>query len=646
MDGLGALVISPTRELAYQTFEVLVKIGNKHDLSAGLIIGGKDLKNEQKRIMKTNIVVCTPGRLLQHMDETPNFDCTSLQILVLDEADRILDMGFAPTLNAIIENLPSERQTLLYSATQTRSVKDLARLSLQEPTYISAHEKSDTSTPNRLTQSYVVCELPDKLNFLFSFIRNHLKSKILVFVSSCKQVKFIYEGFRRLRPGIPLMALYGKQKQLKRVAIYDEFCKKTQCVLFATDIAARGLDFPAVNWVIQLDCPEDANTYIHRAGRTARYQKDGQSLLVLLPSEEQEMIKALKDKKVPINEIKVNPKKMSSIQSKLESFLAQDQELKHWAQKSIISYVRSVFLQSNKKIFDTTKLPIKEFSVSLGLSNAPRIRFLQKAEKRFGGKQTSEPTMGDVDIGDSSDEEEPRDKSQDHPPYTVRESNEPDFTGIEDTVDQDGDADMLFVKRRNVEVEPLDFELDQTKEKKKTKKEKMPTKVSHAKKLVNKKLKLNSKITFNDDGKPESVEDGPEARSEPGAAEEPALEPVPLGAEHGQEVGGISVEESRKLLSLEDKKDRHMERERIRSQHTKKRLKEKRKRKEQKGETVAMLETGGDELSDEQAEDYIGQRPTKKRKAQTELTVPYEEDDQNASLVEDEELALHLLNGT
>ncbi|EDO34848.1 predicted protein, partial [Nematostella vectensis] len=90
-------------------------------------------------------------------------------------------------------------------------------------------------------QSYVVCELPDKLNFLFSFIRNHLKSKILVFVSSCKQVKFIYEGFRRLRPGIPLMALYGKQKQLKRVAIYDEFCKKTQCVLFATDIAARGL---------------------------------------------------------------------------------------------------------------------------------------------------------------------------------------------------------------------------------------------------------------------------------------------------------------------------------------------------------------------------------------------------------------------
>ncbi|EDO34847.1 predicted protein [Nematostella vectensis] len=81
--------------------------------------------------MKTNIVVCTPGRLLQHMDETTNFDCTSLQILVLDEADRILDMGFAPTLNAIIENLPSERQTLLYSATQTRSVKDLARLSLQ-----------------------------------------------------------------------------------------------------------------------------------------------------------------------------------------------------------------------------------------------------------------------------------------------------------------------------------------------------------------------------------------------------------------------------------------------------------------------------------------------------------------------------------
>ncbi|ERE75873.1 putative ATP-dependent RNA helicase DDX10 [Cricetulus griseus] len=141
-DGLGVLIISPTRELAYQTFEVLRKVGKNHDFSAGLIIGGKDLKHEAERINNINILVCTPGRLLQHMDETICFHATNLQMLVLDEADRILDMGFADTMNAIIENLPKKRQTLLFSATQTKSVKDLARLSLKDPEYIWVHEKA------------------------------------------------------------------------------------------------------------------------------------------------------------------------------------------------------------------------------------------------------------------------------------------------------------------------------------------------------------------------------------------------------------------------------------------------------------------------------------------------------------------------
>lgn len=141
-DGLGVLIISPTRELAYQTFEVLRKVGKNHDFSAGLIIGGKDLKHEAERINNINILVCTPGRLLQHMDETICFHATNLQMLVLDEADRILDMGFADTMNAIIENLPKKRQTLLFSATQTKSVKDLARLSLKNPEYVWVHEKA------------------------------------------------------------------------------------------------------------------------------------------------------------------------------------------------------------------------------------------------------------------------------------------------------------------------------------------------------------------------------------------------------------------------------------------------------------------------------------------------------------------------
>ena len=165
-------------------------MGKNHDFSAGLIIGGKHLKHEAGRI--NNILVCTPGRLLQHMDETICFHATNLQMLVLDEADRILDMGFAETMNAIIENLPKKHQTLLFSATQTKSVKDLAYLSLKNPEYVWVHEKAKYSTPATLEQNYIVCELQQKISVLYSFLRSHLKKKSIVFFSSCKDVTSVY----------------------------------------------------------------------------------------------------------------------------------------------------------------------------------------------------------------------------------------------------------------------------------------------------------------------------------------------------------------------------------------------------------------------------------------------------------------------
>lgn len=264
IDGVGAIIISPTRELAYQTFETLKKVGAHHEFSSGLIIGGKNLQFEKSRMDQCNIIICSPGRLLQHMDENPLFNCTSMQILVLDEADRCLDMGFETTMNAIIENLPAERQTLLFSATQTKSVKDLSRLSLIDPVYIAPNDKSEATTPTSLQQNYVVINQEDKITMLWSFIKSHLKQKSIVFMSSCKQVKYTYEIFSKLRPGISLLALYGTLHQDRRMAIYDEFCKRSKVVLFSTDISSRGLDFPVVSWVIQLDCPEDANAYIHR----------------------------------------------------------------------------------------------------------------------------------------------------------------------------------------------------------------------------------------------------------------------------------------------------------------------------------------------------------------------------------------------
>ncbi|XP_010215074.1 PREDICTED: probable ATP-dependent RNA helicase DDX10 [Tinamus guttatus] len=391
-DGLGVLIISPTRELAYQTFKVLRKVGKNHDFSAGLIIGGKDLKEESERIHNINMLICTPGRLLQHMDETSYFYASDLQMLILDEADRILDMGFADTMNAIIENLPKKRQTLLFSATQTKSVKDLARLSLKDPEYVWVHEKAKFSTPATLDQNYIVCELQQKINMLYSFLRSHLKKKSIVFFASCKEVQYLFRAFCKLQPGVPVLALHGKQHQMKRMEVYNCFLRKKAAVLFATDIAARGLDFPAVNWVIQFDCPEDANTYIHRVGRTARYKEGGEALLVLLPSEEKGMVEQLAQRKVPVSEIKINPEKLTDIQKRLQAFLAQDQELKEKAQRCFVSYLRSVYLMKNKEVFDVFKLPLAEYALSLGLAVAPRVRFLQKAQRQLLVNATAEET--------------------------------------------------------------------------------------------------------------------------------------------------------------------------------------------------------------------------------------------------------------
>ena len=167
-------------------------------------------------------------------------------------------------MNAILENLPASRQTLLFSATQTKSVKDLARLSLNNPSYISVHEKSAKATPEDLDQDYVVCELHDKLSLLWSFLKSHKSKKIIVFMSCCKQVQFINTVMRRMRPGTTVLHLHGNMSQPRRMGIYDTFCSKQSAILLATDLAARGLDFPKVDWVMQLDCPEDTDTYIHR----------------------------------------------------------------------------------------------------------------------------------------------------------------------------------------------------------------------------------------------------------------------------------------------------------------------------------------------------------------------------------------------
>uniref|UniRef100_A0A8D1EFR7 ATP-dependent RNA helicase n=1 Tax=Sus scrofa TaxID=9823 RepID=A0A8D1EFR7_PIG len=534
-DGLGVLIISPTRELAYQTFEVLRKVGKNHDFSAGLIIGGKDLKHEAERINNINILVCTPGRLLQHMDETICFHATNLQMLVLDEADRILDMGFADTMNAIIENLPKKRQTLLFSATQTKSVKDLARLSLKNPEYVWVHEKAKYSTPATLEQNYIVCELQQKISVLYSFLRSHLKKKSIVFFSSCKEVQYLYRVFCRLRPGISILALHGRQQQMRRMEVYNEFVRKKAAVLFATDIAARGLDFPAVNWVLQFDCPEDANTYIHRAGRTAR------SLgLAVAPR-----IRFLQRmQKQPTKELEVS----------------QDDKVVESSAPSL------------------TNDEVEEFRAYF----SEKMSILQKGGKRPEGTEYKQATgISDEEEEEKEDEvemEEKLAKAKESQPQAVpgdktsqksKQAPMQFLDGDEEEEEEDGlDADFFKVKRRN--VFGLDLKETKTLQKKdpsKSSMKKKVTKVAEAKKVMKRNFKVNKKITFTDEG--ELVQQWPQVQKS-----------VSKDNEDEDDSGGINLDKAKERLQEEDKFDKEEYRKKIKAKHREKRLKEREARRE------------------------------------------------------------------
>jgi len=405
-DGLGALIISPTRELAIQIFEVLRKIGRYHAFSAGLVIGGKSLREEQERLGRMNILVCTPGRMLQHLDQTAFFETHNLHMLVLDEADRIMDMGFQKTVDAIVGHLPPQRQTLLFSATQTKKVSDLARLSLQDPEYVSVHEAASSATPSKLQQHYVITPLAQKLDTLWSFIRSNLKAKTIVFFSSGKQVRFVYESFRHMQPGIPLLHLHGRQKQGGRLDITTRFSQAQHAVLFSTDVAARGLDFPAVDWVIQADCPEDADTYIHRVGRTARYERDGRAVLFLDPSEEKGMLRRLEHKKVVVEKINVKANKQQSVKNQLQNMCFKDPELKYLGQKAFISYVKSVYVQKDKETFNLKELKLDDFAGSLGLPGAPRIKFIKgdNTKERKNAPRATAYASSDEDSDEDGEE--------------------------------------------------------------------------------------------------------------------------------------------------------------------------------------------------------------------------------------------------
>eukprot|EP00162_Nutomonas_longa_P012960 comp21347_c0_seq1/m.45931 comp21347_c0_seq1/g.45931 ORF comp21347_c0_seq1/g.45931 comp21347_c0_seq1/m.45931 type:complete len:654 (-) comp21347_c0_seq1:84-2045(-) len=372
-NGTGAVIISPTRELALQIYGVVRELCKYHSQTHGIVMGGSNRRGEADKLVRgVNLLVATPGRLIDHLCNTPGFVFKNLLALVIDEADRILEIGFELEMKQIVKMLPKNRQTMLFSATQTRNVEDLARLSLREnPLYVGVDDSRDVATVAGLEQGYVVCASEKRFLLLFTFLKKNRNKKVIVFFSSCNSVKFHSELFNYIN--IPVMDLHGKQKQAKRTTTFFEFVNAERGILFCTDVAARGLDIPEVDWIIQFDPPDDPADYIHRVGRTARGEHGrGHALLFLVP-EELGFLKYLKKAKIPLNEYEFPDSKISNIQSQLEKLIEKNYYLNRSAKDAYRSYIQAYASHSLKDIYNVYGLDLLRVALSFGFTAPPKV---------------------------------------------------------------------------------------------------------------------------------------------------------------------------------------------------------------------------------------------------------------------------------
>ncbi|KAN0072187.1 P-loop containing nucleoside triphosphate hydrolase protein [Elaphomyces granulatus] len=373
-NGTGVIIISPTRELALQIFCVARELMAHHSQTYGVVIGGANRRAEAEKLSKgVNLLIATPGRLLDHLQNTKGFVFKNIKALVIDEADRILEVGFEDEMRQIVKILPEdERQTMLFSATQTTKVEDLARISLKPgPLYINVDDSKKYSTVDGLEQGFVICESDRRFLLLFSLLKRNLKKKTIVFLSSCNSVKYYAELLNFI--DIPVLCLHGQQKQQKRTNTFFEFCNAKQGTLICTDVAARGLDIPAVDWIVQFDPPDAPRDYIHRAGRTARGATGkGRSLLFLQPSEVG-FLTHLKAARIPVVEFEFPAQKIINVQSQLEKLIGQNYYLNKSAKDGYRSYLYAYASHSLRSVFDINKLDLVKVAKGFGFSTPPRV---------------------------------------------------------------------------------------------------------------------------------------------------------------------------------------------------------------------------------------------------------------------------------
>ncbi|XP_030891566.1 ATP-dependent RNA helicase DDX55 isoform X2 [Leptonychotes weddellii] len=350
---VGAIIITPTRELAIQIDEVLAHFTKPFpQFSQILWIGGRNPGEDVARFKEQggNIVVATPGRLedmfRRKAEGLDLASCVrSLDVLVLDEADRLLDMGFEASINTILEFLPKQRRTGLFSATQTQEVESLVRAGLRNPVRISVKEKgvaasSTQKTPSRLENYYMVCKADEKFNQLVHFLRNHKQEKHLIFFSTCACVEYYGKALEALVKSVKIMCIHGKMKH-KRNKIFMEF-RKLQ------------------------------SAFVHRCGRTARIGHGGSALVFLLPMEESYISFLEINQKCPLQEMRLQ-KNTGDLLPKLKSMALADRAVFEKGMKAFVSYVQAYAKHECNLIFRLKDLDFARLARGFALLRMPKM---------------------------------------------------------------------------------------------------------------------------------------------------------------------------------------------------------------------------------------------------------------------------------
>ncbi|XP_065836432.1 probable ATP-dependent RNA helicase DDX49 [Oscarella lobularis] len=273
--GIYALVLTPTRELAYQIADQFRAIGKPIGLRVAVVIGGMDMMRQSIELSsQPHVVVATPGRLADHLQSSDTFHLQKIKFLVLDEADRLLEASFADDLSVIFDAVPTRRQTLLFSATLTDALKDLKDLAGEKPVFYEA--KSEIATVDELHQKYVLMPAKVKDCYMIHLLRHFCKKddcSVIVFTSTCRNCQILAQLLSS--SDFSCAPLHSLLSQRSRLASLAKFKSNQVKILVATDVASRGLDIPTVQVVLNANVPADPKDYIHRVGRTARAGRGG-----------------------------------------------------------------------------------------------------------------------------------------------------------------------------------------------------------------------------------------------------------------------------------------------------------------------------------------------------------------------------------